>query len=135
MTAETRTLVIKATGAMARTSRMQNNFKGGMDLMAWAKGPGASAGFVANVYGSSDPGTPQGTGNGIGDGSFITTDDTSKQTLICTLHPTTASVGATGVNAVLLNQICFWDYLFVEFVSLESTTNQLQLTISGRDAA
>lgn len=129
-----RTQVYKHTAAAARSSRIQNVFKGGMSVMGWAKGPGAAAGCVINVYGSSDPGTRVGTGQG-GDGNPQQTDDTSKQVLVATVHPTTASVGATGTADTLPNVICYWDYLFYEVVSLESTTNQIELTLSGADRA
>lgn len=128
-----RSLVIKTTGALARGGRIANSWKGGCDLMGWAKGSGAAAGITINIYGSSDPGTPSGTGN-MGDGSSVVVDDQSKQTLLATVHPTTGATGATGINAVLLNQVFWFDYLFVEFVTAEGTTNQCELTISGRDA-
>jgi hypothetical protein len=127
-----RTLRFKQAGALARTSRTTNPFKGGMSLMGWAKGSGAAAGVTFNVYGSSDDGTPVGTGQ-QGDGNSQITDDTSKQTLICTLHPTTSSTGATGCIDVQANVVCYWDYLFVEAVSPEGTTIATELTISGAD--
>jgi len=127
-----RTLRFKQAGTFARTSRITNPFKGGMSVMGWAKGSGAAAGVTFNVYGSSDDGTPQGTGQ-QGDGKAQVTDDTSKQTLICTVHPTTASTGATGCIDVQANVVCYWDYLYVEAVTAEGSTTATELTISGAD--
>lgn len=127
-----RTSVFAYTGALARNAnRIQNRWKGGMSVMAWVKGPTNTNGCVVNIYGSSDPGNPQGTGQ-YGDGSPIATDDQTKQTLVVTLHPTTA--GATTAVAVDSSAIVYWDYLFIEVASLEGGTNQIEVTISGRDA-
>lgn len=136
MSNNSRTLRFKQPGVLARTSRITNPFKGGMSVMGWAKGSGAAAGVTFNIYGSSDDGTRVGTGQ-QGDGNPQMTDDPSKQTLVYTVHPTTASVGTTGISDVGANNngvvVCYWDYLYVEAVSLEGTTIATELTISGAD--
>lgn len=136
MSNNSRTLRFKQAGALARTSRITNPFKGGMSVMGWAKGSGAAAGVTFNIYGSSDDGTPQGTGQ-QGNGISQVVDDTSKQVLVYTVHPTTASVGATGIADVGANNngvvVCYWDYLYVEAVSVEGSTTATELTISGAD--
>lgn len=129
-----RTTRFKQVGALARTSRITNQWKGGMSVMGWAKSSGVAAGITFNVYGSSDDGTRVGTGQ-MGDGNPQMTDDTSKQTLVCTVHPTSGSVGAAGVIDVQANVVCYWDYLYVEGVTLEGTTIATELTISGADRA
>lgn len=138
MSTLSRTLRFKQAGALARTSRISNPFKGGMSVMGWAKGSGVTAGAVMNVYGSSDDGTPVGTGQ-QGNGISAINDDPSKQTLVYTVHPTTTSIGTTGVNDVGANAngvvVCYWDYLYVEILTPEGTTIATELTISGADRA